>query len=59
MLCFACRYVKLNGRLLEMVDDATLPELCPVSQPAGSDMHMKAYAMAFYVYAGTGHQACL
>lgn len=43
------RSVKLNGVLLKMVDDRTLPELKGATLPPGEHLQLPEYSLAFYV----------
>uniref|UniRef100_A0A3B3HCX0 Heparanase n=2 Tax=Oryzias latipes TaxID=8090 RepID=A0A3B3HCX0_ORYLA len=52
------RSVKLNGVLLEMVDDETLPLLAGVPLPPSDHLQLPAFSLAFFVFTDAGAAAC-
>ncbi|KAL0965704.1 hypothetical protein UPYG_G00284650 [Umbra pygmaea] len=50
--------VKLNGEVLKMVDDRTLPSLQGASIPAGEHLRLPGYSFAFYVFGEAQAAAC-
>ncbi|XP_061589496.1 heparanase isoform X2 [Cololabis saira] len=52
------RSVQLNGRLLKMVDDKTLPPLTGEHLPAEDHLQLPAYSLAFFVFVDAGVAAC-
>lgn len=52
------RSVQLNGQLLAMVDDGTLPELRPRPLRAGRTLVIPPLTMSFYVVKNVNALAC-
>uniref|UniRef100_A0A7N8WRH5 Heparanase n=1 Tax=Mastacembelus armatus TaxID=205130 RepID=A0A7N8WRH5_9TELE len=52
------RSVKLNGDLLKMVDDKTLPDLEGARLPPAEHLQLPAHSLAFFVLADAGAAAC-
>ncbi|RVE66261.1 hypothetical protein OJAV_G00124520 [Oryzias javanicus] len=52
------RSVKLNGVLLEMLDDETLPQLRGVPLPPSDHLQLPAFSLAFFVFTDAGAAAC-
>ncbi|XP_029920606.1 heparanase [Myripristis murdjan] len=52
------RSVKLNGEVLKMVDDKTLPELKGTNLPPGEHLKLPGYSFAFYVLPEARAAAC-
>jgi len=52
------KYVELNGVMLKMVDEATLPDLVPVLS-SGDSLPMNPHSMAFYVFKNAHFTPCL
>ncbi|XP_044189075.1 heparanase [Thunnus albacares] len=50
--------VKLNGQVLKMVDDKTLPDLKGIRLPAAEHLELPAYSLAFYVLTDARAAAC-
>ncbi|KAJ7987104.1 hypothetical protein DPEC_G00335290 [Dallia pectoralis] len=50
--------VKLNGEVLKMVDDTTLPLLRGAPLPAGEHLNLPGYSFAFYVLSEAQAPAC-
>uniref|UniRef100_A0AAY5KDK9 Heparanase n=1 Tax=Esox lucius TaxID=8010 RepID=A0AAY5KDK9_ESOLU len=50
--------VKLNGDVLKMVDDRTLPSLQGAPLPAGEHLRLPGYSFAFYVLSEAQALAC-
>uniref|UniRef100_A0A3Q3WCS8 Heparanase n=1 Tax=Mola mola TaxID=94237 RepID=A0A3Q3WCS8_MOLML len=53
------RSVKLNGELLKMVDDETLPDLKGSRLPPGEYLHLPAYSLAFFVLTDARAAGCV
>ncbi|XP_033846187.1 heparanase [Periophthalmus magnuspinnatus] len=53
------RSVKLNGEVLKMVDDTTLPDLKGVALPPSEHVQLPAYSLSFFVFSDVMAQACL
>lgn len=53
------RSVKLNGEVLKMVDDTTLPDLQGVPLPPSERVHLSAFSLSFYVFNDIRAPACL
>jgi len=51
--------VTLNGHLLQLVDNTSLPELEPVEQEASSTVSLPALSFGFQVFKETNAQACM
>ena len=49
-LPFSPRQVTLNGHLLQLVDNTSLPELEPVEQEASSTVSLPALSFGFQVF---------
>uniref|UniRef100_A0A1A8FBB9 Heparanase n=2 Tax=Nothobranchius korthausae TaxID=1143690 RepID=A0A1A8FBB9_9TELE len=52
------RFVKLNGVVLKMVDEETLPDLKGVCLPPSKHLLLPAYSLAFFVFLDTQATAC-
>ena len=52
------RSVRLNGELLKMIDDRTLPELKGAKLPPGEHLRLPGYSLAFYVLQEAKAPAC-
>ncbi|KAM8828330.1 heparanase [Spinachia spinachia] len=52
------RCVKLNGGVLKMVDDRTLPHLKGARLPPAEHLQLPAFSLAFFVFMDTGAVAC-
>ncbi|KAK2887911.1 heparanase isoform X1 [Channa argus] len=52
------RSVKLNGQVLKMVDDKTLPDLKGSRLPPAEHLQLPAYSLAFFVLADAQAAAC-
>ncbi|XP_029371479.1 heparanase isoform X2 [Echeneis naucrates] len=52
------RSVKLNGELLNMVDDKTLPDLRGARLPPGQHLELPAFSLAFFVFTDARATAC-
>lgn len=53
------RSVKLNGELLKMVDDKTLPDFKGSRLPPAEHLTLPAYSLAFFVFADARAAACV
>ncbi|KAK7895321.1 hypothetical protein WMY93_020646 [Mugilogobius chulae] len=53
------RSVMLNGEVLKMVDDTTLPELKGLVLPSSEHVHLPAYALSFFVFSDVRAPACM
>lgn len=53
------REVQLNGRLLQMVDDETLPALHEMALAPGSTLGLPAFSYGFYVIRNAKAIACI
>ncbi|XP_041815939.1 heparanase [Chelmon rostratus] len=53
------RSVRLNGDVLKMVDDKTLPELAGRRLPPAEHLQLPAYSLAFFVLPDAGAAGCL
>nr|XP_040026207.1 heparanase-like [Gasterosteus aculeatus aculeatus] len=53
------RCVKLNGGVLKMVDDRTLPHLKGARLPPAEHLQLPAFSMAFFVLTDAGAVACM
>ncbi|XP_075885928.1 heparanase [Nelusetta ayraudi] len=53
------RSAKLNGEVLKMVDDKTLPELEGRHQPAAGHLDLPAYSLAFFVFPDARATGCI
>lgn len=53
------REVQLNGRLLRMVDDETLPALHEMALAPGSVLGLPAFSYGFYVIRNAKAIACI
>lgn len=53
------RSVKLNGEVLKMVDDKTLPDLKGTPLTPGKHLQLPAYSLAFYVLTDARALVCL
>ncbi|XP_071328203.1 heparanase isoform X2 [Trachinotus anak] len=52
------RSVKLNGEVLKMLDDKTLPDLKGARLPPAKRLQLPAYSLAFFVFTDTRAAAC-
>ncbi|XP_040914254.1 heparanase isoform X2 [Toxotes jaculatrix] len=52
------RSVKLNGEVLKMVDDKTLPDLKGTRLPPAEPLQLPAYSLAFFVFTDARAAAC-
>ncbi|KAK2183655.1 hypothetical protein NP493_301g02069 [Ridgeia piscesae] len=52
------KYVSLNGQQLRLMDDKTMPELKPVSQPASIGIKLPALTFAFAVFPDANVKIC-
>ncbi|XP_039615623.1 heparanase [Polypterus senegalus] len=52
------RNIQLNGKLLVMVDERTLPELTGSTLPVGSPLQIPGFTFAFYVIRDANVSAC-
>ncbi|KAM4635206.1 heparanase isoform 2-T2 [Polymixia lowei] len=52
------RSVRLNGEVLQMVDDKTLPELKGTVLPPGEHLQLPGFSLAFYVFTEARALAC-
>ena len=43
------RSVRLNGELLKMIDDRTLPELKGTKLPPGEHLRLPGFSLAFFI----------
>lgn len=50
--------VKLNGKVLKLVDDRTLPDLAPKSVPGGEPLNLPPLTFGFYVIPKASASAC-
>lgn len=57
MLAFINRTVRLNGKVLKLVDDRTLPDLMPKIVP-GYDLILPPLTFGFYVIPEASASAC-
>lgn len=53
------RSIELNGRVLQMVDDKTLPELIEKPLGPGSTFGLPAFSYGFYVIKNAKAIACI
>ncbi|XP_008295877.1 heparanase-like, partial [Stegastes partitus] len=53
------RSVSLNGELLQMVDDQTLPDLRGARLPPADHLQLPGYSLAFFVFTDVQAAACL
>ena len=49
----------LNGKVLKMPDDTSLPSLQPVKLKEGNPVVLPAFTFGFYVFPFTSAKACL
>ncbi|CAH1782773.1 unnamed protein product [Owenia fusiformis] len=52
-------YVKMNGQVLQMLDEQTFPTLNPKIYPPGKIQTMPSRTFGFYVFPGANARACL
>lgn len=52
------RTVKLNGKVLKLVDDRTLPDLAPKSVPGDEPLNLPPLTFGFYVIPKVSASAC-
>ncbi|KAJ8339112.1 hypothetical protein SKAU_G00358980 [Synaphobranchus kaupii] len=52
------RSIRLNGEVLKLVDDRTLPPLLGVPLPPGDHLKLPAFSFAFYILKDTRTPAC-
>lgn len=50
--------MKLNGEVLKMVDDKTLPDLKGIRLPPAERLQLPAFSLAFFVVTDAGAAAC-
>ncbi|ELT88779.1 hypothetical protein CAPTEDRAFT_185929 [Capitella teleta] len=50
--------VKLNGNVLSLMPDSSLPDLLPVTRSAGMTLDLPAYSYAFWVFPDAEAPAC-
>ncbi|CAL9682473.1 unnamed protein product [Knipowitschia caucasica] len=53
------RSVMLNGEVLRMVDDTTLPALTGASLSPSEHVHLPAYSLSFFVFSDVKAPACM
>ncbi|TWW66152.1 heparanase [Takifugu flavidus] len=53
------RSVKLNGKVLEMVDDKTFPDLDGSRLPPAEHLQLPAYSLAFFVFTDAEAEGCV
>ena len=53
------RQVTLNGHLLQLVDNTSLPELEPVEQEASDTVSLPALSFGFQVFKEANTKACM
>lgn len=53
------RQVTLNGKLLELVDNFTIPDLVPVEQEASKEIKLPTLSFGFCVFKDTKAKACM
>ncbi|XP_037609561.1 heparanase [Sebastes umbrosus] len=53
------RSVKLNGDVLKMVDDQTLPDLKAAPLPPSERLQLPAFSLAFFVFTDAAAAACI
>ena len=53
------RSVALNGKVLALVNNLTLPDLLPVTQSSGENINLPALSFGFYVFKNVKAKACL
>ena len=53
------RQVTLNGHLLQLVDNTSLPELEPVEQKASDTISLPALSFGFQVFKEANVKACM
>ncbi len=51
--------VALNGKQLDLVDDHTLPDLTPISQPVSQGVKLSPTTLGFWVFPKANARACL
>ena len=56
--CFYNRTVRLNGKVLKLVDDRTLPDLMPKSVPGYDPLILPPLTFGFYVIPEASASAC-
>ena len=52
------RTVSLNGKVLKLVDDRTLPDLAPKSVPGDEPLNLPPLTFGFYVIPKASASAC-
>ena len=52
------RTVSLNGKVLKLVDDRTLPDLAPKSVPGDEPLNLPPLTFGFYVIPKASTSAC-
>ena len=55
----SCRSVRLNGVVLKMVDDKTLPDLKGLRLPPTQHLQLPAYSLAFFVLTDARAAGCV
>ena len=58
-LSLPLRQVTLNGHLLQLVDNTSLPELEPLEQKASDTVSLPALSFGFQVFKEANAQACM
>ena len=58
-LTLSPRQVTVNGHLLQLVDNTSLPELEPVEQKASDTISLPALSFGFQVFKEANAQACM
>lgn len=56
--CFHNRTVRLNGKVLKLVDDCTLPDLLPVIVPGDQPLILPPLSFGLYVIPEASARAC-
>lgn len=58
LLFFYDRTVRLNGRVLKLVDDHTFPDLIPAIVPGDKPLILSPLTFGFYVIPGASAGGC-
>jgi hypothetical protein len=53
------RQVTLNGELLELVDNLSIPELTPAQQEPSEYIHLPTLSFGFYVFKDAQADGCI
>ena len=53
------RQVTLNGKLLELVNNSTLPDLSPMQEAASQDIQLPKLSFGFYVFKDGKAKGCM